>query len=209
MHKRIDNNSIDLLLTDPPYGMNYVSNYRKEKYIKIEGDDNLNWLKDYVISLKRIMKADAHWYVFCSWHNIDIFKTEISKYFNIKNILIWKKNHHGAGDLLGDYAPAYEMIIFISSGIKKLNGERLQNVLNFKKTLNNYHPTEKPVDLLKLLILKSSNKDDLILDSFCGSGSTAVACSEVSRRFIGSEINTDYYNISKNRTNYVQREMFL
>src|SRR5690606_40391432 len=62
-------------------------------------------------------------YIFCSWHKVDIFKQELEKYFKIKNILIWEKNNTGMGDLYGDYAPKYEMCIFINNG-KDLNNGR-------------------------------------------------------------------------------------
>lgn len=85
---KIKDNSIDLILTDPPYGMEFQSSRRKEKHEKIKDDNNLDWLPDFCSELKRIVKEDAHLYIFCSFHNIDIFKQEFQKLFNVKNILI-------------------------------------------------------------------------------------------------------------------------
>jgi len=188
----IDNNSIDMLLTDPPYGMNFQSNHRKQKHSAIKDDDNLDWLNDWLVEIKRVMKEDAHLYIFCSWHNIDIFKQKISKFFNVKNILIWEKNNTGMGDLYGDYAPKYEMILFCSNGVKKLNGRRDANILKATRTQNENHPTQKPVNLLEYLIEKSTNKDDLVLDTFAGSFSTAQACKKINRNFICIEIEQEY-----------------
>jgi site-specific DNA-methyltransferase (adenine-specific) len=188
----IDNNSIDMLLTDPPYGMNFQSNHRKQKHSAIKDDDNLDWLNDWLVEIKRVMKEDAHLYIFCSWHNIDIFKQKISKFFNVKNILIWEKNNTGMGDLYGDYAPKYEMILFCSNGVKKLNGRRDANILKATRTQNENHPTQKPVNLLEYLIEKSTNKDDLVLDTFAGSFSTAQACKKIDRNFICIEIEQEY-----------------
>ena len=120
--KRIANNSVDLVVTDPPYGMEFQSNFRKEKHKSIQNDSNLDWLGGWVKELKRVCKDEAHLYIFCSWHHIDKFKQEVGALFNVKNILIWEKNNTGMGDLEGDYAPKYEMILFCSNGQKKLKG---------------------------------------------------------------------------------------
>jgi len=79
--------SIDLVVTDPPYGMNFQSNRRKVLHKSIQNDDNLDWLEKWVKELKRVCKDDAHIYIFCSWHNIDVFKQKVGLYFNVKNIL--------------------------------------------------------------------------------------------------------------------------
>ena len=166
---QVSDKSIDLVVTDPPYGMKFQSNYRKVKHKSIQNDDNLDWLESWVIELKRVCKDEAHLYIFCSWHNIDLFKQIVGAYFQVKNILIWEKNNTGMGDLEGDYASKYEMILFCSNGSKKLNGGRDANILKAKRTGNENHPTEKPVNLIRYLIEKSSNKGDLVLDTFAGS----------------------------------------
>jgi len=121
-----------------------------------------------------------------------IFKKEIGAFFNIKNILIWEKNNHGSGDLQGDYAPQYEMIIFCSNGAKKLNGGRDSNILKARKIASENHPTEKPVNLIAYLIEKSSRKGEIVLDTFAGSYSTARAAVETGRNFLCFEIDADY-----------------
>ena len=189
---QIKDKSIDLLLTDPPFGMKFQSGYRKIKHKNIANDDNLDWLSNWISQVSRILKDDAHAYIFCSWHNIDVFKQEVSLFLNIKNILIWEKNNTGMGDLFGDYAPQYEMILFCSNGNKKLNGGRHSNIIKSPRTQNNLHPTEKPVDLLKFLIEKSTTKGDIVLDTFAGSFSTAKASKIIHRDFIACEIDKDY-----------------
>ena len=79
---------VDLVLTDPPYGMSFKSHYRKEKYNGIRNDKSLEWLEKYVAECFRILKDNTAAYFFCSWHNIDVFKQSIEKKFKIKNILI-------------------------------------------------------------------------------------------------------------------------
>jgi site-specific DNA-methyltransferase (adenine-specific) len=206
--KQVLDNSIDLVVTDPPYGMKFQSNYRKVKHKSIQNDDNLDWLDGWAVELKRVCKDEAHLYIFCSWHNVDIFKQELGAHFKIKNILIWEKNNTGMGDLEGDYAPKYVMIIFCSNGIKKLNGGRDANILKAKRTGNENHPTEKPVNLISYLIEKSSNKGDLVLDTFAGSFSTAQACKQKERNFICFEIEEDYCKTAKNLLNGVSVSLF-
>lgn len=206
--KQVPDKSIDLVVTDPPYGMKFQSNHRKVKHKSIQNDDNLDWLESWVVELKRVCKDEAHLYIFCSWHNIDLFKEKVGAYFQVKNILIWEKNNTGMGDLEGDYAPKYEMILFCSNGSKKLNGGRDANILKAKRTGNENHPTEKPVNLIRYLIEKSSNKGDLVLDTFAGSFSTAQACKEIGRDFICFEIEPEYCRTAKNLLNGVSVSLF-
>ena len=207
--KQLANNSIDLLVTDPPYGMQFKSNFRNVRHKSIQGDDSLDWLGGWVKELHRVMKQEAHLYIFCSWHNVDSFKREIGAYFDIKNILIWEKNNTGMGDLEGDYAPKYEMILFCSNGSKKLNGGRDANILKAKRTGNENHPTEKPTNLLAYLIEKSSNVNDVVLDTFAGSFSTAQACIETGRNYLCFEIEEEYCRIARNLLAGKQRRMFI
>ena len=103
------------------------------------------------------------------------------------------------GDLEGDYAPKYEMILFCSNGKKKLNGGRDANILKTKRTQNENHPTEKPINLIKYFIEKSSNKGDLVLDTFAGSCGTAIASRQIERNCICFEIEEDYCKVARER----------
>lgn len=207
---KIKDNSIDLILTDPPYGMEFQSGHRKVKHEKIKDDNNLYWLPNFCSELKMIVKEDAHIYIFCSFHNIDIFKHEFQKLFNVKNILIWEKNNTGMGDLYGDYAPQYEMILFCSNGKKKLNNGRDSNIIKAKRTNNENHPTEKPINLMQYFIEKSSKVGDLVADFYSGSGSTAIACHNTKRNFIGCEIDKYFYDksIDKIKNHTSQQKLF-
>lgn len=190
--------SIDLVLTDPPYGMSFQSNHRKEKHRKIENDNNLDWVDFWLKELKRICKQDAHIYFFCSFHNLDVFMKKAKESIGIKNLLVWEKNNTSMGDLFGDYAPKYELIVFQNLG-KNLNDGRHPNILNFNRTNNENHPTEKPTDLMQFLIKKSTNENDTVIDMFMGSGSTGVAAKKLGRNFIGIEMDKNYFEIAKDR----------
>lgn len=197
--KNIPDGSVDLVLTDPPYGMSFRSNHRKEKYNEIQNDKSLEWLERYISECYRVIKNNSAIYCFCSWHNVDVFKQAIEKKFKVKNILIWEKNNTSMGDLKGSYAPKYEMIIFAHKGRKLLNGFRYADIIKASRTGNKKHPTEKPVDLLETFIKNSSDENTVVFDGFMGSGSTGVACVNTNRRFIGIELDGVYFNIAKER----------
>lgn len=199
--KNIPDGSIDLVVTDPPYGMGFVSNRRKEKYNPIKNDTSLHWLNALVDELYRVLKTNTAVYCFCSWHNVDIFKTAFERKFKLKNIIVWEKNNTSMGDLKGSYAPKYELVIYAHKGRRVLNGFRHSDVLKAKRTGNKYHPTEKPVDLLEIFVTESSDSGDIVLDPFLGSGSTGVACVNTGRRFIGMELDNKYFEVAKQRIN--------
>lgn len=197
--KEMPDKSVDLVITDPPYGINFVSNYRQHTYDKIENDDKLSWLDEFVDECFRVLKDNTAIYCFCSWHKIDVFKQAFQRKFKIKNIIVWEKNNTSMGDLKGSYAPKHEFCLFAHKGRRLLNGFRFPDVIKAKRTGNKYHPTEKPVDLTELFVNASSNEQEIILDPFMGSGSTGVACVNTGRNFIGMEIDGGYFEIAKKR----------
>ena len=200
MDKLIKQNvKVDAIITDPPYGINFKSNYRKEKYNLIQNDDNLKFLDLFFEKAYELLIDNAHIYVFCSWHNIDKFKIAFEKYFKLKNIIVWEKNNTSMGDLKGSYAPKYEFILFGHKGRRPRNGKRLPDILQANRTGNKLHPTQKPVSLLQIFIEQSSNENEIILDPFMGSGSTGVAALNTNRKFIGIELDEKYFNIAKDR----------
>lgn len=152
-----------------------------------------------VDELFRVTADNTAHYVFCSFHNVDKFKQALEKKFKIKNMLVWEKNNTSMGDLKADFAPKYEMIIFIQKGRRLINGKRDPNILKFSRTGNKLHSTQKPVDLLQYLLEKFSDKGDTVLDPFMGSGSTGVACVNTNRKFIGIELDKTYFELAKNR----------
>ena len=103
------------------------------------------------------------------------------------------------GDLKGDFAPKTEFIIFFHKGRRLINGKRDSNVFEYSKTRNELHPTQKPVDMTEYMLSKFSDEGDVILDPFMGSGTTGVACINTNRKFIGIELDKEYFNIAKKR----------
>lgn len=202
----LDDNSVDLIVTDPPYLMDYQSNRRKkeDRFDKIKNDKgNYILIQEYLEDCYRIMKDNTAIYCFCSWHNIDFFKKEFEKYFKLKNIIVWNKNNHGTGDLKGSYAPRHEFILFGHKGRTLLREKRIADVIDCAKipSKNLTHPTEKPQELLEIFIKQSSDEGDIVFDGFMGTGSCGIAAKNLHRQFIGCELDNTYFNIAKKRIN--------
>jgi len=200
--KKIEDKSIACLIIDPPYGIDYQSNHKLAKHDKIQNDkeESLELLEKSLEEVKPKMKENSHIYIFTTWKVYEKVKPIIEKHFEVKNCLIWNKNNWSMGDLNGNYAEKYEMIIFATQGNRNLVGDkRPVNVLDFARTSNSNHPTEKPVELIKELIKNSTVEGEIVLDYFAGSGSTLVASKELNRKFIGIESDENYINVIKGR----------
>ena len=201
--KEIESGSVDMILTDPPYGMDFQSNRRvvKNKFSKIHNDNNIDWLPKFIDECYRVMSDNSAFYCFCSWHKIDEFKREIQKLFKIKNLIVWVKNNHGSGDLKGAYAPKHEFVIYAHKGRSIFRNKRAPDVMEYPKIHSSklLHPTEKNINMLELFIGNNSDDSGMILDPFMGSGTTGVAAKNLNRNFIGIELDEGYFNIAKER----------
>lgn len=203
----IEDGTIALLLTDPPYGIDFQSNRRTatDQLNKIENDtDNAFELLDNMLSLVQLkLTDDAHVYIFTSWKTYSAFEAIISQYLNIKNVIVWDKGNHGSGDLTGNYGERYELIIFADNGgNRELNEPRPVNILSYSKVsaASLEHPAQKPVDLLEYIISKSTAPGETVLDPFMGIGSVPVACGD-RNSYIGIEMDDTYYKIAKRQVN--------
>ena len=200
----LDNESIDLVVTDPPYLMDFQSGQRRksDQFDKIAGDvDGHDLIKDYFSECNRILKNNTHIYSFCSWHHVGFFKQEFERQFTLKNILVWNKLGGGMGDLDGAYMPNYELCLFGHKGRRKLNGKRMADVITVQKVDpgKQVHATEKPVELIEKMILASSEPDEIVFDGFMGAGSHGMAAVRNQRSFVGCELETGYFNKAKER----------
>lgn len=205
----IPDESVDLVVTDPPYLMNYRSNRRvvNKKFNHITNDVNSTELiSEYLAECYRVLKEDTAIYMFCSWHHIDFFKQEFERYFKLKNLIVWCKNVHGTGDLRGSYGPKHELVLFGHKGRSLLRDKRLPDVIECAKipSLKLTHPTEKPTELLKIFIRNSSDEGDVVVDGFAGTGSTCVAAAELGRNFLAFEIETEYVTSANMRLDSVE-----
>ena len=203
--KHIPDGSVDLIVTDPPYLMNYKTGRRKDKTHRfndvILNDDNEQLITDYVKECYRILKDDTAMYLFCSSNKVDFFKRELEKLFSIKNMIIWVKNNHTAGDLESAFGRKYEIVFLVNKGQRKFNGERLTDIWGFPKVSSDgqLHQNQKPIELIKRCIVKHSNVGDVVFDGFMGSGTTAAAALDTNRNYIGFELDEYYFNVAEKR----------
>lgn len=205
--KEIKDNSIDLIVTDPPYPV--ISGGKpKEKgqpggmLSKNDGkifEHNDIKPEDWFPELYRILKDGSHCYVMTNTLNLEKYLTLArTSGFQLHNLLIWEKNNVTPNRW---YMKNCEYVLFLRKGkakaINNLGSKTVHQVDNIIG--NKEHPTEKPVDLMKLYIENSSNEGDLVLDPFMGAGSTGVAATETNRKFIGIELDKKYFDIAKKR----------
>ena len=207
--KSLQDNSIDIILTDPPYGIEYKSN-RSEDSNAITKRGLLNDGKKEAFELLentcKILvdktSKDSHLYFFCSWSVFSDFQRIIGKYFTIKTPIVWDKGNKGSGDLENDWGNQTELIIYCVKGKKNIN-YRKGNVLSIPKIHSSrlVHPTQKPVELIKEILEVSALKNDFIVDPFMGSGSTIKACNEMNLKCLGIELDKEMFNVANNFIN--------
>jgi site-specific DNA-methyltransferase (adenine-specific) len=189
---------VDMILTDPPYGIDLTPQRENGKFknTKVINDNNLCWLPKFVNQIYALTKNTA--IIFCAWQNIDKFKIELEKKFTIKNILVWNKDWFGMGN---NYRPNYELILLCCKTNITTKSKNKSNILTYRRIPPQKlkHSCEKPVGLLEDLIYELTDENDIVLDSFMGSGSTGVACLNTNRRFIGIELDEKYFTISYTR----------
>ena len=214
--KDITDGSIDLVLTDPPYLINYKTKRRKDKTHRfckpIINDNNDQLIIDFIYESYRVLKDNTAFYCFCSPDTVEFFKYSIQQAgFKIKNIIVWVKNNWTAGDLKAQYGKQYELIIYANKGRRELNGKRISDVWYFDRVAGKkqLHQNQKPLELIQQIIEKSSKENDLVLDPFMGSGSTGVACINTNRNFIGIEKDETYFKIAKKRIDEAEKSKYV
>jgi len=198
----LDAKSFDLLLSDPPYGMDFKSGWNtKDKIANDKIVDTVSLFEDVLRESVPLLKDNAHFYLFGNINFIGDIRPIIEKYLTLKSILIWDRKVIGMGDLKS-YGNSYDIVYFGYNKVwKDLNGTRDRDLLSYSRIdpSKNIHPTEKPLDILEYLIKKSSNENDKILEPFAGGGSTLMACKNLNRLATGIEIEDKYYNLIKKR----------
>lgn len=201
--KDIPDGSIDMILTDPPYGMDLTPQRKSAKFagVKIKNDDQLNWSDDFFSECYRVTAKISSSMFFCNHHCVSEFISSAKKAgYEIKNLIVWDKGHFGMG---GNWRPVHELVLICVKGRFVTKSNNLKTIVNFKKVhhAKAKHPTEKPIPLLEHLIDEVDSNPSVILDPFMGSGTTGVACKNLNRDFIGIELDDDYFKIAENRIN--------
>jgi len=196
--------SVDCLLTDPPYGMAWESKGKGAKPIRADGTrQGMRVLREALTSASRALSLDAHAYVFCHWQSWPDFWDACSSHLRVRSARIWWKAQGGTGDLRQSYAPDYEVVLFAAQSSRRaLAGKREGAVIAGYPPVppkQRTHPTEKPVALLAHLLKKSCPTDGLVLDPFAGTGSTLVAAQQFGVRAVGVELEESYCEAAAKR----------
>jgi|TARA_B100001059_G_scaffold131738_1_gene131808 site-specific DNA-methyltransferase (adenine-specific) len=205
--KSLDDSSIDLFITDPPYES--LEKHRKigtTTRLKESKASSNQWFnifpndrfEELFIEIFRVLKKGSHFYLFCDQETMFIAKPIAEKVgFKFWKPIVWDKCAIGMGY---HYRARCEFILFFEKGKRKLNDLSVPDVLEYKRVWRGY-PTEKPVELIEVLIKQSSSEKDVVVDSFFGSGSTLVAAKNLSREFLGCDISDSAHEHFNNRIN--------
>jgi len=204
--------SVDLVLTDPPYGISYRAKSRKlhaDLPTGIANDKTLNALRDAMPLMDPLLKPDRHVYVFAAPARVGECGEAVGAWWKIKNVLVWDKGNAGSkGDCLAGYSLNWEAILYASKGRRALEGPRPRCVIRYdwQGSRDPVHPTVKPVALMSLLMAKSSLPGEMVLDPFMGSGVVMRAAAELGRRAVGIEVEERYCEAAVRRLEGIQAQ---
>ena len=194
---KLSDKSIDLTVTDIPYGeVNRKSaglrNLDKDKADVV----NFN-LPDLVDELCRLTKGSI--YIFCGINQVSTIRETMTKNKMSTRLCIWEKTNPSPmnGDKI--WLSGIECCVFGRFPKATFNEHCKNTVFRYPCGRNKIHPTQKPEELIERLVLASSNIGDLVLDPFSGSGTTAVVCKKTNRNFIGFELDKEYYDKAVDR----------
>lgn len=199
--------SVDLIVTDPPYGISYVSKRAKIGSVRsnlnqeLVGDKGImvEWLPE----AARVLKDGGAMYMFTRWDVWGDWYREVNKDLPVKNMIVWVKSNHTAGDLKGNYAYKHELILLATKGRHLPSWPKREMNVWMDKSLSSteprVHPTQKPLGIIQHCILNSCPDDGIVLDPFAGSGTTLVAASQLGIRSVGMEIDPEYYKVAIKR----------
>ena len=195
-------------LNRPPYGINFQSKRvsKENRWDKILNDKRP--FIDFIPKIRRVLKPTSCVFIFTRWDVHQIFIDTLKQNgLSVRNVLIWDKMSHGMGDLKHSFSSRYESIIFCSGDEFRFPAKRPEDIISCRRVPHSKmcHPNEKPVELLKDLLIKTTQENDVVLDLFMGSGSTGMACKETNRRFIGVELDNHYFDIAKERLVHEER----
>jgi site-specific DNA-methyltransferase (adenine-specific) len=185
--------SVDFILTDPPY----LVRYKDRTGRSLANDDNADWLEPAAQQMYRVLKADSLCVSFYGWTQTDRF---ISAWraagFRIVGHIVFRKRYASKARFVSS---THESAYVLAKGRPALPDHPPADVIDWVYTGNRLHPTQKPVAILKPLIEAFCPHDGLVLDPFCGSGSTLAAARAAGRDWLGMELDPAYHRIASGR----------
>jgi DNA modification methylase len=199
---------VDAIITDPPYGIITGGdkdgvNSKRPSGIMTKNKELMKSIPNFDVWLPKcyeLAKEETQHYFMVNFKNLYKLMGSVEKAgFTIQNLLVWEKNNCTPSQY---YMKNCEYVIFARKGkakyINDIGGSKTVHKVN-NICGNKIHPTEKPVVLMEFYINNSTNRKDTILDPFMGSGSTAIACINTNRNFIGIEKDAHYFQVGKDR----------
>jgi site-specific DNA-methyltransferase (adenine-specific) len=186
--------SVDFILTDPPYLVNYRD--RTGRSVANDAGDGA-WLKPAFRQMHRVLRPDSLCVSFYGWNKVDLFMDAWkSAGFSVVGHIVFRKRYGSNARFL---SYRHESAYLLAKGRPPLPAAPVPDVLDWEYSGNQLHPTQKPVQPLKTLIEAFTKPGDVVLDPFCGSGSTLVAAQELGRKFIGIELDEQHYRTASDR----------
>lgn len=216
--KDIPDNSVDLILTDPPYNLgkystgNLKMSWRSDFNNDIADWDTLDfkpsdWLDEY----KRVLKPDGNLFAFTAYNLLGQWHDAYDSEFDTFQYMIWHKTNPAPKLRKAGFLNSCELIVCCWNKGHTWNFGKQNEMHNFvessicmgrERLKGKYkHPTQKPVKILEHIIKIASNSGDVVLDTFMGVGSTAVAATNLNRNFIGIELEKKYIEGAITRMN--------
>ena len=210
---KMDEKSVDCVITDPPYGIDYQSAWRTDRADwkpKINNDDKpfLEWIP----GAYRIIKDTGFIVCFCRWDVEEEFRSAIKQAgFILKSQIIWDKVIHGMGDLESAFAPQHENLLFATKGNYSFPGIRPKSIIREQRVHPDkmIHPNEKPVNLYYKLYHSLLNKNASMVDCFCGSAASGEAAIKFECNYIGIDNSEYYFPLAEKRIKDAQQQMRL
>lgn len=205
--KGLPSGTVNIVLTDPPYGARRPSAWRlaDEQFAEIQNNDRVytEWLGEAF----RVLVDGGAAYVFTCWDKLEEWRQAMSASgFRVRSCVVWDKAVHGLGDLKTCWGPQHELILFGAKGRHELRSPRPKDVVRVQRVSSSdlEHPYQKPVQLMEHFIRASSDEGQTVLDCFMGSGSTGLAAQSLGRDFIGMELDAKYFAQAQRRIETAQ-----
>jgi len=194
----LDAESVDFILTDPPY----LVNYRDRSGRSIRNDDNDQWLVPAFAEMYRVLKDQSFCVSFYGWNKADVFISAWrSAGFTLAGHLVFRKSYSSSVRLL---RYQHEQAYLLCKGQLPRISSPISDVIDFPYTGNTLHPTQKPTAALEPLIRVFCPVGGIVLDPFCGSGSTLVSAQNSGRRYIGIELDQAHHRTACRRLQHAE-----
>ena len=191
--RSFDRGSVDFILTDPPY----LVNYRDRGGRKVANDDNARWLRPAFNQMHRVLKDGGFAVSFYGWNKVDLFmEAWKAAGFRVVGHIVFRKRYASSSKFL---RYQHEQAYLLAKGNVCLPENPIPDVIDFPYAGNKLHPTQKPVEALAPLIEAFTKPGDLVLDPFSGSGSTLAAAQQLGRDWIGIELDNGHYRTASKR----------